>query len=208
MYNPKLTTEPFDGSLTVKRGHRLITDAQDKVLGMLSKKEVCDLNGKQIATLDRIERTVHAEGKKQKTRIYRGECGEMRLRNGVLFAGESPIGKIPERERNALHIVLLSAATLMLLAVIAFIFLIDIPFADTPIIAITRFVQSPVSEMADLKLYTAANESVFRSGAMSSRLSQLNIIDILYTALANDSYEQTLDQLSRTHIHKPGNGIG
>jgi DNA-binding MurR/RpiR family transcriptional regulator len=78
----------------------------------------------------------------------------------------------------------------------------------TPIIAITRFVQSPVSELADQKLYTAANESVFRSGAMSSRLSQLNIIDILYTALANDSYEQTLEQLSRTHIHKPGSTIG
>ena len=78
----------------------------------------------------------------------------------------------------------------------------------TPIIAITRFVQSPVSDLADQKLYTAANESVFRSGAMSSRLSQLNIIDILYTALANDSYEQTLEQLSRTHIHKPGSSIG
>jgi DNA-binding MurR/RpiR family transcriptional regulator len=78
----------------------------------------------------------------------------------------------------------------------------------TPTIAITRFVQSPVSELADYKLYTAANESVFRSGAMSSRLSQLNIIDILYTALANDSYEQTLEQLSKTHIHKPGSSIG
>ena len=78
----------------------------------------------------------------------------------------------------------------------------------TPIIAITRFGQSADSDLADYKLYTAANESVFRSGAMSSRLSQLNIIDILYTALANDSYEETLDQLSRTHIHKPGNSIG
>lgn len=73
----------------------------------------------------------------------------------------------------------------------------------TPIIAITRCVQSPVSEMADQKLYTAANESLFRSGAMSSRMSQLNIVDILYTALANEHYEQSMAQLSRTHIHKP-----
>lgn len=78
----------------------------------------------------------------------------------------------------------------------------------TPIIAITRCVQSPVSDMADQKLYTAANESLFRSGAMSSRLSQLNVIDILYTALANNRYEETLNQLSRTHIHKPGLNIG
>lgn len=74
----------------------------------------------------------------------------------------------------------------------------------TPIIAITRCVNSPVSELADQKLYTTGNESVFRSGAMSSRISQLNIIDILYTALANEEYEESLEQLSRTHIRKPG----
>lgn len=73
----------------------------------------------------------------------------------------------------------------------------------TPIIAITRCVASPVSELADLRLYTAANESTFRSGAMSSRISQLNIIDILYTAFANSEYEYCLDQLSKTHISKP-----
>lgn len=78
----------------------------------------------------------------------------------------------------------------------------------TPIIAITRCVNSPVSELADQKLYTAAGESIFRSGAMSSRISQLSIIDILYTALANDEYEQSLEQLSRTHIHKPGGPTG
>ncbi|MGM9589015.1 MAG: MurR/RpiR family transcriptional regulator [Faecousia sp.] len=78
----------------------------------------------------------------------------------------------------------------------------------TPIIAITRCVNSPVSELADQKLYTTANESVFRSGAMSSRISQLNIIDVLYTALANDDYEASLDQLSRTHIQKPGQVSG
>lgn len=72
----------------------------------------------------------------------------------------------------------------------------------TPIIAITRCVATPVSELADQKLYTTANESTFRSGAMSSRISQLNIIDVLYTALANSQYEESLEQLSRTHIHK------
>ena len=61
-----------------------------------------------------------------------------------------------------------------------------------------------LSRLADYKLYTAANESVFRSGAMSSRISQLNIIDILYTAFANSEYDYMLDRLSKTHIHKPG----
>ena len=72
-----------------------------------------------------------------------------------------------------------------------------------PIIAITRCVSTPVFNMADQKLYTTANEAIFRSGAMSSRVSQLNLVDILCTALANSRYEQLMDQFARTHIHKP-----
>ena len=72
----------------------------------------------------------------------------------------------------------------------------------TPVIAITRCVRSPVSELADYRLYTSAAESLFRSGAMSSRMSQLNVVDILFTALANADYDQSVDQLSRTHIVK------
>lgn len=71
-----------------------------------------------------------------------------------------------------------------------------------PIVAITRCVASPVSELADYCLYTAANESIFRSGAMSSRVAQLNIIDILFTAFTNTTYEESLAQLSKTHIKK------
>ena len=37
---------------------------------------------------------------------------------------------------------------------------------------------------------------------MSSRISQLNIIDILYTAYANRQYEYSLKQLRKTHIKK------
>lgn len=72
----------------------------------------------------------------------------------------------------------------------------------TPIIAITRYGTSPVASLADHNIYTAANESIFRSGAMSSRISQLNVIDILYTAFANSEYEYCLAQLSKTHIRK------
>lgn len=73
----------------------------------------------------------------------------------------------------------------------------------TPIIAITRLARSKVSELADERLYIPANESLFRTGAMASRISQLNIIDVLYTCLNNMEFEHSLDQLSKTHIHKP-----
>ena len=61
-----------------------------------------------------------------------------------------------------------------------------------------------VAELADYNLYIAANESLFRNGAMSSRIAQLNVVDILYTAYASRHYEETLRALTRTHIYKPG----
>lgn len=72
----------------------------------------------------------------------------------------------------------------------------------TPILAITRCVSSTISQLADIRLYTTANESLFRSAAMSSRISQLNIIDVLYTAFANSEYDYCIRQLKKTHINK------
>lgn len=72
----------------------------------------------------------------------------------------------------------------------------------TPIIAITRRVASPVAELSDYQLYTSDNEATFRIGTMSARVSQLNIIDILFTALAHSEYEYCFDQPSRTHAGK------
>ena len=56
----------------------------------------------------------------------------------------------------------------------------------TPVIAVTRYYPSVVAQMADHVLYIAANESLFRNGAMSSRLSQMNVMDILYTVFAGE----------------------
>jgi DNA-binding MurR/RpiR family transcriptional regulator len=72
----------------------------------------------------------------------------------------------------------------------------------TPILAITRPVKSPLSDLADLKLYTTSSESLFRSAAIASRISSLDIIDILYTAYANMDYDYSLRQLRKTHIDR------
>lgn len=52
----------------------------------------------------------------------------------------------------------------------------------TPIIAITRLASSPIAKLSDYTLYTAANELLLGNDAVSSRISQLNVIDILYAA--------------------------
>lgn len=70
----------------------------------------------------------------------------------------------------------------------------------TPIIAITRFVSSPLAQMADCCLYVMATEELFRSGAMSSRISQLNMVDILYTAYLSRDFTQNYSRIQHNQL--------
>lgn len=74
---------------------------------------------------------------------------------------------------------------------------------QTPTIAITRFAPSAIASNATYILYVSARETVFRSGASSSRIAQLNVIDILYTAWASLHYDESMRYLQKTHIEKP-----
>jgi DNA-binding MurR/RpiR family transcriptional regulator len=52
---------------------------------------------------------------------------------------------------------------------------------NVPIIAITNFAKSYLSERADIPIYTISDETDFRLEALSSRIAQLSIIDAIYT---------------------------
>ncbi len=79
----------------------------------------------------------------------------------------------------------------------------DLQAQGTPIIAITRFTHSPLVQMANHCLYVVETEALFRSGAMSSRIAQLNVIDILYTSYINRDLEQIVPRLEHNQITKP-----
>ncbi|MCU6798283.1 MULTISPECIES: MurR/RpiR family transcriptional regulator [Paenibacillus] len=66
------------------------------------------------------------------------------------------------------------------------------------IIAMTKFGHNPVSELADICLFTSSMEQSIRSGAMASRIVQLNVIDILYVGIASRSYEAVIQALENT----------
>ncbi|MGI8314132.1 MurR/RpiR family transcriptional regulator [Halobacillus mangrovi] len=66
------------------------------------------------------------------------------------------------------------------------------------VITLTKYGLNPVSELADIKLYTSSLEKSIRSGAMSSRISQLNVIDILYVGMTSRNYEESVAALERT----------
>ncbi|QGQ94209.1 MurR/RpiR family transcriptional regulator [Paenibacillus psychroresistens] len=66
------------------------------------------------------------------------------------------------------------------------------------VITLTRFGANPVSELADIQLFTSSLEKSIRSGAMASRIAQLNVIDILYVGIAGQHYEESIQSLEMT----------
>lgn len=66
------------------------------------------------------------------------------------------------------------------------------------VISLTKFGSNPVAEVADINLFISSLEKSIRSGAMASRIAQLNVIDILYVGVASGDYEQSIQALEKT----------
>ncbi|MFV2143462.1 MurR/RpiR family transcriptional regulator [Isoptericola sp. G70] len=66
-------------------------------------------------------------------------------------------------------------------------------------IAVTNSPTSPLAEAADVVLTTAARETQFRSGALSSRIAQLAVVDFLFVRVAQRRYESTTAALAVTY---------
>ena len=67
------------------------------------------------------------------------------------------------------------------------------------IAAITNFRTSPLAKKSDFLLSTATEEDDFRIGAMTSRISQLLVVDMLTVLLASGNPEKTGLALAKTH---------
>lgn len=70
--------------------------------------------------------------------------------------------------------------------------------AKATTICITKFGNSPITEVSDIKLFVASSEALFRSGAMASRMAQLNVIDIIFSAVACKKYDDISKYLENT----------
>jgi len=69
----------------------------------------------------------------------------------------------------------------------------------TPIIAVTRIGSSILADISDVVLYTSALESEFRSAAMTSRISQMSVIDALYAKCAYTDIDRSIQALETTY---------
>jgi RpiR family carbohydrate utilization transcriptional regulator len=70
--------------------------------------------------------------------------------------------------------------------------------AGAKTICITKFGKSPIQAYADVLLFTMARETGFGTEAMTSRLAQLAIIDVLIACLALTDYDKSVETIRRT----------
>ena len=66
-------------------------------------------------------------------------------------------------------------------------------------VALTNHPRSALAGVADLVLTTAARETTFRTGAMTSRIAQFTVVDCLFALVAQRNFEETVDALERTY---------
>ncbi|MCI8942423.1 MAG: MurR/RpiR family transcriptional regulator [Oscillospiraceae bacterium] len=73
-----------------------------------------------------------------------------------------------------------------------------------PMIAITGFAESPLRRWSTYNLYVSAAELAVTGGKLASRISQLAVIDALYIAYFQRTYDKSADALQNTHLTKKG----
>jgi DNA-binding MurR/RpiR family transcriptional regulator len=65
-------------------------------------------------------------------------------------------------------------------------------------VAVTNYPRSSLARGADHVLTTATRETVFQAGSMASRSAQLTVIDCIYLAVAQRTYERSVQALELT----------
>lgn len=72
--------------------------------------------------------------------------------------------------------------------------------AGATTISITKFGSNSISNLCDINLFVLSPEITFRSGAMSSRIAQLNVVDILFTSVAGRMFGDVKKFLENTRM--------
>lgn len=65
-------------------------------------------------------------------------------------------------------------------------------------LSITRFGANALAEQASIRLFTSSAEAGMRRGDMASRMAQLHIVDVLFTGLVSEQFEEYVPRLERS----------
>ncbi|MEF3306487.1 MurR/RpiR family transcriptional regulator [Paenibacillus sp. GYB003] len=66
-------------------------------------------------------------------------------------------------------------------------------------ISLTKFGPNTLSALADIPLYTSSLEEGMRRGDMASRIAQLHVIDVLFTGLISESFDDYVPKLELSY---------
>ncbi len=83
----------------------------------------------------------------------------------------------------------------------------ELNMRNVPTVCITSMPDNSLSKICTVALFVDASESWNRLGGMSSRISTLNAIDILFTAFINTDYDKYTGIANRTYVGKRHTGI-
>lgn len=67
------------------------------------------------------------------------------------------------------------------------------------VVAVTKYGTNQLADLADYVLPTSSPELQFRSGATSSRLAALFVVDVLFTTLCNKNYSTVAKPLAESY---------
>ncbi|MEK8126839.1 MurR/RpiR family transcriptional regulator [Paenibacillus filicis] len=65
-------------------------------------------------------------------------------------------------------------------------------------VSLTKFGSNRLSQEADIRLFASSLEEGMRRGDMASRIAQLHVIDILFTALVSEHFDDYVPQLEHS----------
>lgn len=67
-------------------------------------------------------------------------------------------------------------------------------------ISITKYGENPVSNVSDIKLFVGNIEKNLRLGAISSRIAQLTVVDMLFVGIARKDFNLVSEHLRKTRM--------
>lgn len=66
-------------------------------------------------------------------------------------------------------------------------------------VSLTKFGPNSLASLADIPLYASSLEEGMRRGDMASRIAQLHVVDILFTALVSESFDSFVPRLELSY---------
>ncbi len=194
MYNPRFTTETFDGHLRIRRGCHMFADHDEALFGTISRRYIRDLNGVRIATYQGWEQVEDVNGKKKKVHKYDSAYGMFRVDDREVYLGDERfhVGKVIKRRAIWIFLFLI-LSLLSLFCLVSLLRLFDLPTSGLPVVVIED-VNGPWDKQATLAVLDSNRIYPGKSGEYAFKVENPHDTNAIYDLSIKDLYNgETVD---------------